>query len=86
MTDKECAEWLQAIKEKYIHGGDEGFDAKRREAIDHAIELLNNHKTGTWIPIKQPYNRTLYACSCCMKISYAGKPDYCCKCGARLSR
>ena len=38
MTDKECAEWLQAIKEKYIHGGDEGFDAKRREAIDHAIE------------------------------------------------
>ena len=82
MTDKECAEILKAIKSDCITV----FDTDRKAALDYAIELASNHKTGSWIPIKQPYNRTLYACSCCMKISYAGKPDYCCKCGARLSR
>jgi hypothetical protein len=80
MTDTECVEILKGIKVEYITV----FDADRKAALDHAIELVSNHKTGSWIPIKQPYNRTLYACSCCMKISYSGKPDYCCKCGARL--
>lgn len=40
MNDKECIEWLENIKEKYIHGGDEMFDAKRKEAIDYAIKKL----------------------------------------------
>lgn len=41
MTIGEVIEWLDRIKDKYIHGGDEGFDNKRKEAIDMAIEALN---------------------------------------------
>lgn len=40
MTNEDAIKWLERIKEKYIHGGDEGFDEKRREAIDTAIECL----------------------------------------------
>ena len=32
--------WLNAIKEKYIHGGDEQLDCCRRQAIDIAVEVL----------------------------------------------
>ena len=50
MTIKETIEWLRAIEDKYIHGGDETFDRKRHEAIDTAvfyleqIERENNQK------------------------------------------
>ena len=40
MTNKEVIEWLVAIEEKYIHGGDERYDSKRREAIETAVEVL----------------------------------------------
>ena len=40
MTYEEAKEWLPAIAKKYIHGGDSGYDAKRLEAIDSAIEAL----------------------------------------------
>ena len=40
MSYAEVIYWLQQIKEKYIHGGDECFDEKRRQAIDIAIECL----------------------------------------------
>ena len=40
MTREEAAKWLMRIKEKYIHGGDEAFDARRREALDMATEAL----------------------------------------------
>ena len=40
MSDTEVIFWLQQIKEKYIHGGDEYFDEKRKQAIDIAIECL----------------------------------------------
>lgn len=40
MTDKEVAEWLMAIKEKYIHGGDEQFDSCRKEALDIAASRM----------------------------------------------
>ena len=32
--------WLEQIKEKYIHGGDEEFDSCRNKAIDIAINKL----------------------------------------------
>lgn len=32
---------LERIKDKYIHGGDDAFDAERRQAIDNAILLLS---------------------------------------------
>lgn len=41
MTREEAIEWLGRIKDRYIHGGDEGFDNKRKEAIDVAIEALS---------------------------------------------
>ena len=40
MSNKEAAQWLEAIKEKYIHGGDEEYDRCRREALDIAIDAL----------------------------------------------
>lgn len=40
MSDTKAIYWLKQIKEKYIHGGDESFDEKRKQAIDIAIERL----------------------------------------------
>ena len=40
MTDEEAIKWLAAIKDKYIHGGDEEYDRNRRVAIDIAIKAL----------------------------------------------
>ena len=40
MTNKEAIRWLLQIKDKYIHGGDDSFDASRREAIDEAVKAL----------------------------------------------
>ena len=40
MKNTEAIKWLKAIKEKYIHGGDEWYDSKRKEAIDCAITVL----------------------------------------------
>lgn len=42
MTNIEAIEWLTNIKNKYIHGGDEWYDRRRREAIDYTIGILNN--------------------------------------------
>lgn len=42
---RETIEWLKHIKEKYIHGGDDWHDHKRRQAIDHAISVLENGVT-----------------------------------------
>ena len=44
MTNEDAIKWLVAIKEKYIHGGDEGFDEMRKEAIDTAIHSLNTQE------------------------------------------
>ena len=40
MNIEQAVKWLDAIKEKYIHGGDDEMDAKRKEAIDIAIRSL----------------------------------------------
>jgi len=42
MTNKEAIMWLRQIDDKYIHGGDEEFDRKRKEAIAYAIAVLEN--------------------------------------------
>ena len=49
MTRDEAIEWLGRIKDRYIHGGDEGFDNKRKEAIDMAIEALQTLQTEPMI-------------------------------------
>lgn len=40
MTKTEAIKWLKAIKDKYIHGGDEDFDRQRCVAIDMAVRFL----------------------------------------------
>ena len=48
MTNEDAIKWIKAIKEKYIHGGDESFDECRNEALDMAIKALEN---SSWIPV-----------------------------------
>lgn len=45
MNNDDAIKWLVAIKEKYIHGGDTGFDEMRKEAIDTAIHSLNTQES-----------------------------------------
>ena len=52
MTNEHAINWLVRIKGRYIFGGDEKFDALRREAIDLGIKALENEKPrqrGKWI-------------------------------------
>ena len=48
MDIKTASEWLKAIKEKYIHGGDESYDEQRKEAIDFAIKTMNDQQHQIW--------------------------------------
>lgn len=41
MTREEAIKWLNQIKDKYIHGGDEAFDNARKEALLMAIKDLD---------------------------------------------
>lgn len=50
MTNEEAVKWLEAIRKKYIHGGDEGFDEKRNEALDLAIAALERDR---WISVEE---------------------------------
>ena len=51
MIDIEAIEWLQQIRDKYIHGGDEWFDEQRCRAIEYAIECI--YKRSKWIPVSE---------------------------------
>ena len=56
MTNKCAIFWLNQIKDKYIHGGDESFDQLRKQAINEAIKSLENQEiqinNDGWIPVK----------------------------------
>ena len=57
-NDKQWAiSWLEQIKEKYLHGGDDFFDECRKKAIDIAVEQLKETK-----PI---YDCPLFRCPRC---------------------
>lgn len=55
MTLQEIIEWLKSIKEKYIHGGDEDFDKKRKIAIDIAVSVLEKRIPKKPIENKFPW-------------------------------
>lgn len=89
MSREETIKWLKAIEEKYIHGGDEEFDAKRKEALFRAIKALEQKpKAGHWeretfdlgndLPI-----RVAYQCSECGEY-FDGEFKYCPNCGAKM--
>ena len=51
--------WLDKIKQRYIHGGDESFDAQRKEALDMAISALREQDAtdinvgNKWISVEE---------------------------------
>jgi hypothetical protein len=71
MSNEEAIKWLKAIKDKYIHGGDEAFDECRKEALDMAIKALKDRSQGKWkILVFKTLNEKdgdiiAYECSCC---------------------
>ena len=40
MNNEEAIAWIKSIKDKYIHGGDDDFDEKRKKSLDMAIKAL----------------------------------------------
>jgi len=88
MSDKDVIFWLNQIEEKYIHGGDEGFDEKRREAIRQAITIVQqaSNSSGTWIKgygdhIYCGLRAGYYVCSRCGMVDN-DRPAYCKYCGS----
>lgn len=77
MTNKEVIFWLNQIKDRYIHGGDEQFDANRKEAIDLAVKALETQQ-GEWKPI----DAFVVKCSVCGVESFA--TPFCPRCGADM--
>lgn len=60
MEIKEAIDWLEAIEKKYIHGGDDEFDRKRKESIRLAISALNKQDAK-----KPTHEATLYRSLTC---------------------
>ena len=60
MTPQEAIEWLKAIEAKYVHGGDEAFDNKRKTAINTAISALEK-----LIPKKVTHEASIFKCCTC---------------------
>lgn len=60
---RETIQWLKSIKEKYIHGGDDDYDDKRRQALDEAIRVLGLFANGVtvqrWIPVTERLPKNL---------------------------
>lgn len=81
MSIRAAIEWLRAIKDKYIKGGDEGFDQKRREAIDTAITALKKQ-----IPKKPTEDVLGYRCPVCGKPVWGlvSRMNYCGECGNKM--
>lgn len=54
---RKTMQWLKSIKEKYIHGGDDGYDDKRRQALDESIRVMGLLANGVtvqrWIPVAE---------------------------------
>lgn len=79
VTPQEAIEWLKAIEEKYIHGGDEAFDSKRKMAINAAISALEKQMPKGLIE----YKKGGYSCRLCKSVIYPKSP-YCIHCGQAL--
>lgn len=86
MTPQEAIEWLKAIEKKYIHGGDECFDEKRKVAINNAVNALEKQTPKKAIKSREQPIRyaTFYNCPKCMgQLTFACN-NYCHRCGQAL--
>lgn len=98
MTPQEAIEWLEAIEEKYIHGGDNYFDEKRKIAINNAITALKKQipkkpviKTHKYIGSDDDFTNK-YHCPVCNALMinedtngfFAGRKQKYCNCGQAL--
>lgn len=79
MEIKEAIEWLKSIDKKYIHGGDEGFDSKRHEAMRMAVSALEKQNGKKPLPVSN--NSTWSKCPVC---GNTGIDEYCGRCGQRI--
>jgi hypothetical protein len=80
MTIWKAIKWLIAIKEKYIHGGDEKYDEQRETALCLAIVALEK---------QMPKKVTKSVCPSCNRIflfkhGETRKGNYCDNCGQAL--
>ena len=57
MTREDAISWIEKIIKKYIHGGDDAFDAERKEALQMAISALEQEpcETSTDEPMTMVY-------------------------------
>lgn len=77
MEVKEAIEWLRSIEEN-IHGGDESFDLKRKEALNVAISALEKQ-----VPKKIRPASKASPCACPM-CGFVGFYNYCGSCGQAI--
>jgi hypothetical protein len=68
MTAQEVINWLEAIEEKYIHGGDDYFDEKRKIAICIAISALEKQIPKKPLDKSLEYDGEYGYCPCCKSI------------------
>lgn len=85
MTPQEAIEWLLGIENKYIHGGDEGFDENRKLAIKTAISALEKQIPKKPLDIEGDYTALYGGCPNCKNI-VCDNEDYrfCNECGQAL--
>lgn len=88
MTREEAIEWLNRIEDKYIHGGDDDFDAKRKQALGIAIEALKaDRPRGAWLKVIDHDGILMeyYVCDKCGMLT-TDCSNFCPNCGAKMDR
>lgn len=86
MTTQEAIYWLIAIEDKYIHGGDEGFDEQRKTALNLARDAL--YKRVPMKPVGDLHSVPHYRCKSCgsavVVYENGGRYPHCQWCGQKL--
>lgn len=84
MTPQKAIERLEAIEEKYIHGGDEDFDEKRKIAINIAINALEKQTPKKLICIEIEKCCPVCKEGICLIGDDGNYGNYCSNCGQAL--
>lgn len=91
ITAEQAIEWIRSIEKKYIHGGDEAYDSKRKYALNMAIDALEKQIPKSLNDIRKIYaewNKIIKAgrCPCCNAFIFEtySTSTVCVYCGQRL--